>query len=525
MAYPKNCLIIDIGNEQIKIAEVIRGTNTIKINNFDVIQTPENSINDGMLLDKMNIGNLIKATLKEQKMSCKQVVFTVSSSKIITREVELPDLKPNKLKTIVTMNASEYFPVNLNDYVLDFYIIDKVVSDGETKLKVNLVAALSSVIDEYIGLADLIGLKIAGIDYTGNSLNNFAKKEKLEGNYMLLDIGSDSTMVSIVADHVPKFNRNLLYGTSLLIDCIKSHFEVDDVEAIRISKERPLLSAENDNNPYLSSDVSTSMNQVLNGVTRLVDYYASRNQEKIATIYIVGGGANIFGVTDYVEKFFNIPTKKLEDITSAIYKGNKNFQSVSPFFANVMGAAFSDINLTPRRIAEKASVQTKIRTYFLLVCLVVISLVGIYILLSSQNSQLESRRDTLKQDIEKAQAIQEIKKQYDDLNLRAEFRKRIITESTGSSEFFVDILEKMETTIPENVSYLNIVDTEVGLEINCVARDKMTVAVLISVLKELGFTIVNVPDITESIDDTGETSVSFSVSCVYSGGEIDEQTN
>ncbi len=516
MVYPKKCVVIDIGNEQIKLADITRGTHSVKINQFVIVPTPEKCLNDGIIRDKERLSNVIKTALKENKIKNKNVVFTISSSKIITREVDFPGLKSKKIKNVILNNATEYFPVNLNDYVLDYVITDTVFVDGEKILKLNLIAALITLVEEYIGLAGLLGVKLLGIDYTGNSLTSFLKKEKIEGSTMVLDIGSENTMVTILVEGISKFNRNLSFGTGILLDCIKNHFEVDTSEAIRISKERPLLSIQKDDNPYLSNDVSSAMNQILNGVSRLADYYTSRNSDKISHIQIVGGGSTIFGIEAYIETFFNLPTKKIAQFKSIQYKGPKNFSGSEIFFANVIGAAYSEINLLPRALAEKAAIQARKRTAFLLVILVAVLLLGYYLMEQGNLIMMQAQKETLQGDIVDAQPFQNIKIELDELTKEAIFKQRILDTSMSTSERFVEIIETMEDRMPSEVFYLNIVDTGLSLEIDCVARDKMTIARFIETLKSMGFSDVYVPTISEVSSETDDNVyVTFSVTCTY----------
>ncbi|PKM50793.1 MAG: hypothetical protein CVV02_09875 [Firmicutes bacterium HGW-Firmicutes-7] len=514
MIYPKNCLIIDIGNEQIKIADLVRNKDNVKINKFAVIPTPGNCINDGIILDKVTLNNTIKATLKEERFKNKRVVFTITSSKVITREVDFPNLKPKKLRPVIENNAAEYFPVNLSEYILDYVITDTVEVNGEKTLKVSIIAALTSVVQEYVSLADLMDVKLVGIDYAGNSLTNFIKKEKIEGISMILDMGSESTMVSIMVNDVLKFNRNLSFGTGLLLDCIMNHFEVNKIEAIRISKERPLLNIEQDENPYLSNDISSSMNQILNGVARLVDYYTSRNQDKIESIFIVGGGANIYGIEEFIEKFFDIKTKLIKDFNSV--KGSNNLGNVEGFFSNVIGAAYSEINLVPRTIAEGVHSQSRKRTSLLLVILVAVSLVAAFGYFQGKNIALERKKEQLEQDIAAANEVQNIKLDYETLRNRLAYREKIMEASKSSSEQFVAVLEVMEKQMPSDVFYLSLTDTGTSLEISCVAKDKLTVAKFIETLKGMDFSDVYVPAISESgTEEDPNSFITFSVSCKY----------
>lgn len=515
MVYPKNCIVIDIGNEQIKIADLTRGKDNVKIHQYAIVPTPKNSIHDGLISDKVAINNVIKAVLKEKKIKNKRVVFTISSSKIITREVDFPALKPNKLRPIVENSAHEYFPVNLSDYSMDYVVTDTIDNNGEKSLKINIIAASNSLVNEYVELANLLDLKLVGIDYAGNSLTSFIVKENLPGNSMILDMGSDSTMVSVMVNNVLKFNRNLTNGTGLLLDCIMGHFEANQAEAVRISKERPLLNIDQDNNPYLSNDVTSAMNQILGAVMRLLDYYSSRNTEKIEKIYIVGGGANIYGIEDYIEKYFGIPTKKLSNFKSV--KGGKGLPENEIYFANVLGAAFSSINLVPKTIAASVKTHSNIRISYLLVLLVVVALGAWTFMFNTNIKTLQKQKAKLEQDIAAAEEVTKIKEEYQALEKRLDFRNEFLLGTVSTSEIFMQVIETMENEMPSDVFYLGLNDTGTSLEINCVAKDKMTVAKFIDTLKGMGtFSDIYVPSISETATEEGGSSfVAFSVSCKY----------
>lgn len=515
MVYPKNCIVIDIGNQQIKLAHISRGKVNVKIHDFAVIPTPRDSIQDGMIIDKAALSNVIKIVLKDKKIKNKRVVFTISSSKIITREVDFPDLKPNKLRPIVENSAHEYFPVNLSEYSLDYVVTDTIENNEEKTLKINIIAASNNLLNEYVELANLLDLKLVGIDYAGNSLTHFIKKEKLPGNSLILDMGSDSTMVSVMVNDVLKFSRNLPNGTRLLLDCIMGHFEANQIEAVRISKERPLLNIEQDNNPYLSNDVTSAMNQILAAVMRLLDYYSSRNSEKIEMIYIVGGGANIYGIEDYIEKYFSIPAKKLSRFNSIKTAEGLNDQEI--YFANVIGASFSEVNLLPKTIAASEKKSSNIRISYLLVLLVVVALGAWYFMLNANIKTLEKQKARLEADIAAAEEVQKIKTEYQELEKRLEFRNKFILETVSTSEIFISVIETMEKEMPSDVFYLALNDTGTSLEINSIAKDKMTVAKFIETLKGMGtFSDIYVPSISETAtEEGGDSFVAFSVSCKY----------
>lgn len=522
MAYPKRGISIDVGHDKIKIAEYNRNKDKVNVKNSILIDTPDNSVADGQISDIESVSGVIKDVLSEKKMKSRNVIFSVSSSKIITREVDLPNLPKKKLDTLIKMNAEEYFPVNLDEYTLDYSISEKVADKDGELLKVNIIAALTVMIESYVELAKTLKLKVSGIDYSGNSIINFAKHIAEERAYMLLDLGSDSTMVTIMNQGIVRFNRNLVYGTKVISNSIQNHFGVSYEEALKISIEQQLLNSTPEGNDYLSNDVSSALNQILNGVSRLVDYYTSRNKDGIDRIILVGGGTRILGISDYVENYFNIKTKILERDDTVNITGTEIFENNRVFYANAMGSIYSDINLMPLSLTSKSKEKAANRLRLELAALLVLML-GVAMYLPYNNiKNLEEEKAQLERDIALKKDVEPVILQYNQVIADLNFHENLILSSSSTSENVVDIFELMESAVPEEINYTALANNEEGMLISCSTIDKLTIINFVQSLRKLEidgtkvFRYVYIPAITE-VTKVGSEDVeyTFSISCIY----------
>lgn len=80
-------------------------------------------INDGILNFNETFVADLREALAEYKMKSKQVVFTLTSTKIASREVTIPFVKENRIMDVVNANASDYFPVDLSQYQLAYSML------------------------------------------------------------------------------------------------------------------------------------------------------------------------------------------------------------------------------------------------------------------------------------------------------------------------------------------------------------------------------------------------------------------
>ena len=120
---------IEIGYSLTRVCEVDYKAKTHRVYKHFTISTAEGVINDGVLTPPPEYVEALGKALAENKIKAKQVVFSITSGRIASREVTIPFVKENRIADVVNANASDYFPVDLSQYQLAYSILGKV---GET---------------------------------------------------------------------------------------------------------------------------------------------------------------------------------------------------------------------------------------------------------------------------------------------------------------------------------------------------------------------------------------------------------
>lgn len=540
MALPKKLVSIDIGNERIKIINTVRSGRKIRVEKQVIIPTPNQSINDGIISNSVAISESIREALREHKIGEKDLVFTISSTKIITREVEIPFVRSNKLADVININAEEYFPVNLAEYILGYTVAENFENDNGKQMKVLVYAAMISMIEAYVELAQTIGLNVVAIDYFGNSIVNFVKHEHNTGVNMYLDLGSESTHVTIMEDEDVKFSRSVLFGTKPLNETICSHFDVAYDEATKISKEQNLLFASSgESSSHLSAEITDSLENILSGIARLVDYFTSRNKITIEHIYIYGGGSEIHSIDQYIQQFFNVETTKMLSFKNIVYKGVNEKEAVS--YPSAIGAVLTNLNLLPKKVIQKDKLVAKNRIPYLLFLLAV----SIIILFDYQNAEriksLKVRKDTLTSEIARMQDIDQIIQEHNAYAELGEFYKDVSKKATTKTDMTYVLLEEFEQNLPSTVVIESMqVSTESIMLLGTADSDE-TIGQLLSYLKNITidadsgetekvFQEVEIPGITRTTipafeSETGEaiSEISFQIILTFMEEKSEEE--
>lgn len=136
----KKVLSIVIGTECTKVCELSYRKNYknkgIRVYRSISFPTPENSIEDGYIKDMNRFGEELRNQMKAAKLKSDKVIFSLNSSKIANREIILPPMREKKIMDTIQTGASEYFPIDIKDYILSYYILEKNTSKRkERRLK------------------------------------------------------------------------------------------------------------------------------------------------------------------------------------------------------------------------------------------------------------------------------------------------------------------------------------------------------------------------------------------------------
>ena len=188
-------LTITLNKEHIKISEVeYTSQRTVSVYAAVTLPTPEGSVDsEGFIVDNEKVSNVISDAIETNGMTRESVIFSIQSSKIMTKEIMAPYIKPAKLAEFIKSNASDYFPVNIEDYLVSHYVLEVVRLDEGKQLKVMAVAVPVNLVAQYYDLAESLELTVQSLDYANNSNSQLLGLQVDERGSVVIQMGEDST--------------------------------------------------------------------------------------------------------------------------------------------------------------------------------------------------------------------------------------------------------------------------------------------------------------------------------------------
>lgn len=540
-------LSIEIGYSLTRVCELDYKAKTPKVYKSFTVPTLEGVLNDGALQLDAHYLEGLRNSIREHEVKAKQVIFTITSGKIVNREFMVPAVKENRLGDVVRAKASESFPMDLSQYELAHSIMETVGEEkGKQQYKLMVLAVPSALLKGYYDLAASLRLEVVAIDYVGNSLYQIVKKECASGAHLIAKIDERSTLIMVVKDEKIAFTRNVAYGVEEALQVVIDSSAWGNVRHMRqaiqtVEKNQciDLHAGEESDRPASSlsreetaqKNVTEALMPMINGIVRVIDYYASRNEAAIDGVHITGMGANFLGVDDLLQSVVSYPVgiiKKVEGLNLEKYFKEGFFGE----YLSCIGAVMAPVNFKQNEDKGKAKGKGKgaegaaangtskagAVAAWLIFAIGLIATAGMaaysiltYMEVERVNVELQHQVTDLMPVIDTYNQYVEMLTEYNQVTAMYE-----ATESRNDELY--EFLLELERKLPADVNVVSLTSEWDGVTISMNVSTKGEAAAAIAQLRSFESLLpesVAVASITEEEDDESGIVVNFTVAALY----------
>lgn len=481
-----------------------------------LVDTPEYALEDGYIINRKMFCDRLKTCIQREKFHTNKVIFTVSSTKIYTKEITVPVAGQRKLKEIIHTNIKEYLPFDISDYTITYSVIEKVTVKEKKMLRVFLYAAPENLVTNYYNVAEMLGLEVESLDYMGNSMYQILKKTSQDGTNLYMQVNETSTMISILKGRSLMLQRTISYGTNALAEALLE----SDVQ-IAVTSEREVDKLMQQTSMMQENPVREAMDYLSNSIERVISYYVNQDGgQQINSIFMLGHGTKIRGLRDWISTQLGAPIQEI--VRYEKLKCGKYTQAYkdNPFeFAGCIGAVYHSIGIQSKKLLEKKEEKSNTISTAVVsgVCLL-FSILFVYMGLHDY----QKAEDKLKQ---KQSQLFELPLTKDEQGIYSELLLHItdieaLEQATKTkNEHLSELMNALEKTLPTQTKVQSLQITNTGISMNVVVPSKEVTAKLMLQLESMNtyFSDVNISGLSDSKDETGIGEVSFVITCQYNG--------
>ncbi len=306
---------IDIGTSSIKVVQVKQNSGKIALETYGELSLGSYANTESGKVATLApdiIARAVGDILKESNVTTRAANISIQSQATLVFILELPQVTPSELATLIPNEARKYIPVPLTEVSLDWYAIpDKVtyseeaVSGIKKKMEVVVVAVRNETLSQYKQISELAGLDVRGEEIEIFSAIRSVFHREISPT-IIVDYGASTTKVAIVeygvvrAHHV--INRGSAFTTEALVRSMNISFDKAEelkrtVGMMVVPGQESVAEAIHANAQYIIDEIQAALLE-----------YERGSHKAVTKIILCGGGSSLPGFKEKVATSFGVET-------------------------------------------------------------------------------------------------------------------------------------------------------------------------------------------------------------------------
>lgn len=340
----KTLVGLDIGASGVRAVRLTRQRNgSFQVDRCAQQPLPHGMVVDGELKDSPQFTALIKKFWSKQNIGSRNVVVGVSAANVMIRQADVPLLPTDELKSSLRFHIPDVLPVPLDEVNLDFHSLGEfaqidAANQRNKMLRILVAAAPKKAIDVISNALLRAGLQPQAADPSAFALIRLTRPSLTEDapTEAIVDLGADIVTVIVHQGGQPRFVRTIPnYGGNLITQALMQRFKLgfDAAEAlkrqVRLDTEtanlgyastesifdadpaRPIPAADNPALTLMKPWAAALVAEIRNSIDYFLGAYEGT---RISRVVLVGGGAQIQGLTVRLASELRIPVEVIDPL-------------------------------------------------------------------------------------------------------------------------------------------------------------------------------------------------------------------
>jgi type IV pilus assembly protein PilM len=295
---------LDIGSKFVKAVQLSETSGKYKITEFGISEIPP----------QVSVADVVNELFGRKTFKTKRVVTSVSGRFVFVRYISMPVMTDEELSNAAKYELGKYIPVEVDEVLHDSQKLEELPpQEGqEPEMRVLLVAAKRTFIDEHVAVVETAGLQPAVVDVDSFALGNAYELSGLvnpqavaQGKLVaLVDIGASKTNINIMSDTVSYFTREFYKGGDDLTDAVSKKLSLEAREAENL-KRNPGGELE-----QVQECIGGVIEDICHDINISIDYFENQYDKKVEEIFITGGASNTPGLAETLERTVQKPVNR-----------------------------------------------------------------------------------------------------------------------------------------------------------------------------------------------------------------------
>jgi type IV pilus assembly protein PilM len=308
---------VDIGSTGVRAAELSMRSVPPQLVRVAQVPIPEGAVGSGEVRDPQAVSDALRELWHRGKFRSRDVILGVANQRVVVREVSLPWMTDKELRESLPFQVQEFVPIPVEEAVLDFHILEEFEREERRMVRILLVAAQKTMIQQIVAAAELAKLRPVGLDLVPfaivrsvGSIDGMGLDETGGGDEAIVEIGADVTSICVHAWGVPRFVRILPSGGHDVTAAVARALGVSDGEA-EVIKRGGAESPHADTGEQAEKAGLSRAASFADDIRSSLDFYQSQMPgARIGRVLLTGGGSKLAGLQRLLAERLPVPVSQ-----------------------------------------------------------------------------------------------------------------------------------------------------------------------------------------------------------------------
>lgn len=343
---------LDISESSVKAVSLKKDGEFFDLAAFGKAYLPMGTVVEGEIKNKEGFLEVLNVLLGSEKSNfprTKYLVVSLPEEKAFLRVLELPlALKDQDLVNALKFEIESNIPVSLAEVYYDYEIISENKTSGHYDIVVNAIP--KKIADDYTFLLNDNGYRVLALEMEAMASRRALFAEKVyQDSILVLDIGSAQTRFMIISEGALKFTSSNTLAGNQFSRALSEYFPLNLKEA-EFMKRVVGLDKNHDKGREMLSVLRPSLISLKDQIQNYINFFEthpashqlSEGAKKISKLILVGGGAALWGLTDWLSQELGLTVvlgNPLAKIKKDPYSKHKLSLEESLAYASAVGLA------------------------------------------------------------------------------------------------------------------------------------------------------------------------------------------
>ncbi len=281
----------------------------------------------------------IKNILIKSKIKEKRAIFSIPDFRTFFTVFKIPFMPKEEMDSAIRYEAKQHIPMPLKNVFLDWSVSEKGNKELKIGPKIILVAIPNEIIGEYQEIAKLAGINLLAIEPEIFSLTRTLNISENNEIIQLIDIGVQSTTLSIIEKDLVKSVFSVNFSESEIIKKLADGLDMNYNEVEEIKNKGGFEKTTNEGKVMCSQ-----LDFLANEAIRIIDNFSRTENKNVNKIVVTGGLSLTSGFKECFKEKIKKEVSIINPFANISYNPaiESNIKKIGPRYAVAVGLALKN---------------------------------------------------------------------------------------------------------------------------------------------------------------------------------------